>query len=359
MIQRTWPLAAFVLACAGSAHAALPTYSVIQVFNDAPTDAFHLSSAHAINNAGQVAATRGRLNDDTFAYRCSVSSASSCVKVPVQPGGHHGTVAPHAISPNGTIVGLTPRGETYASAYQWDGSTVTYLEAPKDNCPTCNLSSAAYGINKSGRIAGMVDESSTHSVAVIFEPDGSIVKLPTLGGAYAYANGINDNGFVVGTAARADGSHRGFTHDGVALTELGTLGGANSEAMATNLFRQVVGCANVAGDGPVQAFIYQQGVMTPIPKLGSGSACANGIDNQGRVVGFEDLGLSDYIGTLYVQGRIVDLNKRLTPADREAWRITSANGINARGEIAANATHKIHGTLRAVVLRPVKPAEQD
>jgi probable HAF family extracellular repeat protein len=350
MIRIQWPLAALTLACAGGAFAALPTYSVAPLpLGDAPSDTGFYSSANAINNAGQVAANRGQSGSGALAYRCS---STACQGVPLLPGGHHGTVGAAAIGKGGVVVGANPQERPYSLAYKWDGKTVTTYEPPKGDCPWCELSTVAHAINKEGRMAGMAQDPHLGDLAATFELDGTIVKLPSLGGEWAYANDINDDGIVVGTGKRVGGSYRGFVYDGNQLTELGTLGGTSSDAKAVNLARQIVGCSQTAGDAGWQSFIYQQ-TMTPIPKLGTGSACAWDINRHGQVVGYENVSGSVYVGTLFMHGKIVDLNQRLTPADREVWQITAANAINAHGEIAANATHKVYGTRRGVVLKPV------
>jgi probable HAF family extracellular repeat protein len=64
------------------------------------------------------------------------------------------------------------------------------------------VGSQAIYVNSSGQIAGTV-----RAHAFFWTQDGGTIDLGTLGGGYSYANGLNDNGQVVGfsqTASHAD-----------------------------------------------------------------------------------------------------------------------------------------------------------
>lgn len=347
-MRLTW-LASILLAGHCAAWAA-PTYTVREVFVfDRPFDGSVYSSANAISGNGWVAANRGQVGAGALAFRCK----DRCEQVPLLPGGHHGTVSANAISNDGVIVGSRPMGPPYDRAYKWDGVTLTELEPFTDECPGCFLSSGARAIDKAGNVGGSADGVDRLKFAVRFGADGSRQKLPTLGGTWAEITAMTHDGFMAGTAARPDGSWRAFVFaDGdTELTELGTLGGASSEVAAVNAHRQVVGCAQREGDGQWQGFIHD-GSMAAIPTLTGGSACARGINRHGQVVGYESVGLGESVGTLYVRGRVFDLNERLADADRATWTITFAAGINGKGQIAASARNTSTGVRRAVVLEP-------
>jgi probable HAF family extracellular repeat protein len=72
----------------------------------------------------------------------------------------------------------------------------------------------------------------------------------------------------------------------VAITDLGTLGGPDSEACDINASGQIVGWSDTVS-GPRNAFRYQNGTMSHlIPALASWYTQANGINDAGIVVGF-------------------------------------------------------------------------
>src|SRR6185503_13442543 len=54
------------------------------------------------------------------------------------------------------------------------------------------------------------------------------------------------------------------------LTDLGTLGGSSSQAVAINEAGQIIGQSYLAGDAEQHAFVWQGGVMTDLGTLGGG-----------------------------------------------------------------------------------------
>lgn len=90
-------------------------------------------------------------------------------------------------------------------------------------------------INELGAIAGASSNTNGTFRPVIWGADLMIEQLPTLGGDYGEAKGINDSGIAVGWSFKPGRTDDRATlwRDGKAI-DLGTLGGAEGEANAVN-----------------------------------------------------------------------------------------------------------------------------
>lgn len=118
----------------------------------------------------------------------------------------------------------------------------------------------------------------------------SITDLGTLGGASSNATALNDNGQVVGYSSIAgDTVTHAFLYSYGTMTDLGTLGGSYSSANDINNSGQVVGGAYTSS-GAYNAFSYSNGVMSSIYGATDTGSSANGINNDGVIVGGGTLG---------------------------------------------------------------------
>jgi probable HAF family extracellular repeat protein len=118
------------------------------------------------------------------------------------------------------------------------------------------------------------------------------VDLGTLGGASAFAVGINAGGSVVGNSATATGANYAFLYtDGGGMIDLGTLpGNTGSGAAGINALGVIVGGVSNAA-GVQRAFVYRPGAgMADLNDLiGPGTGWtlidARGINDAGQIVG--------------------------------------------------------------------------
>ena len=136
----------------------------------------------------------------------------------------------------------------------------------------------------------------------------TIIDLGTLGGSFSLAYGINDNGQIDGfSTLPGDTVQHSFVIEKGVMTDLGTLGGVNSESFANlNNAIQVAGTAETAVTDPNNenfcsfgtnliclGFVWQNGIMSPLSTLGGTNGQAAAINNRGQVAGYAETSISD------------------------------------------------------------------
>jgi len=332
------------------------------------------------------------------------------------------------INESGDIVGLSenglvdPRiGLPEVRAVRWSHGRIVDLGTLGGN------QSAALAVNNHGQIAGLAlntipdpfsiydllnygSSNGTQTRAVLWDKDGRIEDLGTLGGPDAYAllvndhgqvtgwsytnsspnaisglptfhpflwdkrngmqdlgslggtvaqavNGLNERGEVVGaTTLAGDMTHHPFLWDGKTLVDLGTLGGDSGEADWINDAGEVVGIAQYTvpcpnGLGGAHAFLWSNGAMTD---LGSEDGVANSeavfINSRTQIVGYSfscDLSVVDAL--MWEGGSVVNLNVLISQAS--AFHLFFTAFINDQGEIGAFGSLP-NGDTHAVLLIP-------
>src|SRR3989449_3198714 len=113
----------------------------------------------------------------------------------------------------------------------------------------------------------------------------------------------------------------------VSIHELGTLGGAVSQAKAANRRGQVVGTSR-DGQGRTRAFLWQEdlGIVDLKPLTGVNTS-ANDINENGEITGGGDTGFGDFHAYLLSEATSFDLG---TLGGNES----EALAVNRRGEVA-------------------------
>lgn len=135
---------------------------------------------------------------------------------------------------------------------------------------------------------------------------------------------------------------------GYTITGLGTLsGGTYSYANGINNNGQVVGYGDTASG--YNAFLYSNGTMTDLGTLsGGGISQATGINTNGWVVGYGNTASSAQDAFLYSGGHLLDLNSLLSPGS--GWTLQDATGINDLGQIVGTGT--FNGQNQAFLMTP-------
>ena len=111
-----------------------------------------------------------------------------------------------------------------------------------------------------------------------------VTDLGALGGVQSEVFCINVAAQVAGSAQRGDGAVHAFLFRSGALQDLGTLGGSSSAAAAINRAGVVVGRSQSSA-GNTKAFVYADGAMRSLGTLGGSNSAAYAINDAGEIVG--------------------------------------------------------------------------
>jgi uncharacterized membrane protein len=168
-------------------------------------------------------------------------------------GGSFSNSFAYSVSDNGHIVGKSNNPSPYVRS---EHATLFDPTGSGNNIYLGTLSSDWYNscanfINNNGQIVGYVHRYSNvdqvdYQRAVLFDPTGSgnNIDLGTLGGARSEARSINDLGQIVGYAEGTTGSLRATLFDPTGHGNNINLGGVGSVAQSINNQGQIVGWSN-------------------------------------------------------------------------------------------------------------------
>jgi probable HAF family extracellular repeat protein len=265
-IKRSIPVTLVVFTFVAVAAAQTPTYLNLPV----PPDTF--SVAFGVNSLGQVVgayAVRGG-GEQLFVWRNGVTTL---IGTPI--------VTPNvllwaAINNRGQVAYTIDRPIT---SYLWDNGEITTLG---------NFVVSA--INDNTVVAGCQEkllQNSGSRESVIWNDGTDLLKPQGGQSPFSCAFGINNSGQVVGTFYDFQGRpvSDGYLWDQGNTTLIGSLGGSYTMATGVNDSGQVVGSATT-GDGTVEAFVWQNGVIQPLGfPAGETFSAAVRIDNAGRILG--------------------------------------------------------------------------
>jgi probable HAF family extracellular repeat protein len=321
------------------------------------------SSSNGINDHGDVAGTTLQLDGVTthaFLWRKGVTTDLGTIGGPDS----NPFFGP---SERGQVVGQAetsspdPLGEDFCAhgtqltclPFLWHDGVMMPLPTLGGN------NGSGYGMNNRGDVVGTAENAVPDSTCtspqvlkaepVIWEK-GEARQLPTISDdPDGVAFRINDRGQVVGASTNCiipfhavlwqrnarDGEHgRASDTSNWTVTDLGNLGGAmNNVAEGINDQGIVVGFSDLLGDSLVHAFIWKNGTITDLGTVPGGDvqSLAFGINNKGQVVGLSCGADFDCVGFLWEDGVMTDLNT-LAPADSPLF-LSQAYDINSRGEI--------------------------
>lgn len=241
-------------------------------------------------------------NYESYAY--GINSAGTVVGIAYDSNGQaHGTIwtagGTTDLGAGSYAMGINDAGEVVGG----NGNAFTVVNGQLQSlgsAPGMNWS-AAYAVSNTGAVVGDGQLTNGSFRAVVWNPDGSVTVLGTLGGTRSQGTAVNDSGDVAGFASLADGYQNAFAEIGGMMIDLGTLGGGNSYAYGINDSRAVVGYSALA-DGSQAAFLYEDGTLFNLNSLipansGWDLLQAYGINDAGQITG---VGLYDGQLTAFV-----------------------------------------------------------
>ena len=312
-----------------------PKYRILPL---EPLDETHVMGAapEAINGNNVVARTT---ESPVSRHATRWDPADGAVPVPLD---FHAFPRNRALAINdGLLVG----GYSY---YIWD-MWVAALWTPDGACiPLGGLweiwvgLSEVRGVNNAGVAVGVSSDDESPARAFRWTAETGMVDIGTLGGPFAVAQAINEQGQIVGHAANESFDIRAYLWEDDQITQLNVLPDGNScEALDINDLGQVVGTSGAPPTGDwLHAVLWEtqsNDILEPIDldvPIAGGQAWAAAINNHGDIVGnaLDPDGPSDWTEPWIWKDGQMKLLQNLIPPDT-GWDLYQVRDINDAGWI--------------------------
>ncbi len=204
------------------------------------------------------------------------------------------------INDSGLIVGFSSASNGGTAAFLYSNGTM------QDIGSLGGTKTFASSINNSGQIVGesYTSDPNPNVYPYVYEDNrraflynnGSMQNLGTLvGDTFSAAYSINDNGQAVGQSGKSEFDTRAFLYANGAMQDLGNLGGSFAIASSINNNGLVVGLSSISEDTTnTRAFLYSNGSMHDLnsfldittKEAGWTLNSAGAINDNGQIVGY-------------------------------------------------------------------------
>jgi probable HAF family extracellular repeat protein len=270
----------------------------------------------------------------------------------------------HIVSDDGIVVGSaeTPALNPFPQecdachathAFQWRHGVLTdlgTLGGYNAGIFELNANGAGAGFSETGALDPLTGFPQVHAA---MSSHGHLTDLGTLGGSNSWASNINDRGDIAGMATNTmpdpygaflAPAYPGATQWHAArwrrgkITDLGTLGGPDSVAIAQNQRGEIAGASftnatpnDTTGRPTWDPFVWRNGTMRDLGGLGGTSGFASWMNASGDVVGQSNLPGDESAHPFLWNGRrMIDLGTLGGDDGSASW-------INDSGDVAGSA----------------------
>jgi probable HAF family extracellular repeat protein len=319
---------------------------------------YHVTDLGAIwvsglTNSGQALGSASIGGNNPFLYYSYGPNAGQEIPIPLG--------AASAVSDNGLVAGQTavtpvdglPRSVLYNS--NTPTAPTTPLPTNLPGTGTTLVPAPVNGLNDAGQAVGAANTLYPNSAAsserfgpqhAFLSSGGKATDLGTLGGSSSAAMAINNAGQVVGTASAADGTSHAFLYSNGKMTDLGAVSGSSTTvATAINASGLIVGYGTNAQNNQGSAFLYSNGTMTNLGSLtGASLTQALGVNSAGIIIG-----TSGGNAFVYQNGVMTNLNS-LIPTSSD-FHLNTAYYVNDAGQIIVTGVDA-RGVVNEYLLTP-------
>lgn len=334
---------ASVLVVGSQASAATGQYKIERLLVDSTFNAV------AINDLGVIVGFAPYLGGSTYVFD---SRSGSLVDIGAIAG--ISDIVGLDINNSGTVVGFYNRQAQTAFSWSLAGGIKNLGTIGGDRF------SAAHAINNNGQVVGFssfLNAQPDH--AFIYDNAGiKEIPLPFRG----MANGINDNGLVVGNSYITDGTtptSSAFSWEKVSGAHVfQPVGGNDAAAVAVGNSGAIVGWTG-SYFGPAspwqQAATFDSQGAVDIDSGSNNFSRALSVNSSGAVVGYYRTTANGDATAFYSKdGSFVDLESLLPP--NSGWQLNIAQDVNNVGQIIGVGTYQ--GGVSAFIMSPVPEPER-
>jgi probable HAF family extracellular repeat protein len=239
------------------------------------------------------------------------------------------------INDQGQVAGVLifppdPFGHELRHPFFWQNGVMTDLRLTdtKDSIPT--------GLSENGHVIGS-NSRGFATGAFLWQNGVMNDDLGTLGGAFTNAVKVNVLGQVTGASTTPLGFYHAFVWQNGVMTDLGTLGVSESSPIDINDSGQIVGFSETVL-GARHTFLWQNGVMTDLGTLGGADSYPYDINNQGQIIGISQIATGESHAFLWQNGVMTDLGT-LGGADSDAYYVNDQGQILGISQTSSGYIH--------------------